>query len=132
MFKSPFLKRFLSIRNSILDWMYGGHERHPAKPVTHEDLRKFLDPQGRLQHPNELRHAIYEGGVELSSRKVIWRHLLNIFPTNMTSLERVEYLKEVSNTYTRYENLYFEIFNNIFFRFLSIRLKSRWKDVKTM
>ncbi len=106
--------------------MYGGHERNSSKPVGNDDLKKFLDLEGRLEHPNELRHAIYEGGVEPAFRKVIWRHLLNIFPTNMTSFERIEYLKEVSIKYEKYANRYFYIF-----KFFSlIRLKGRWKNEK--
>ncbi len=84
-----------------LDWMYGGNERRDFKPIGNDDLKKFLDAEGRLKHPNELRQAIYEGGIEPLSRKVIWRHLLNIFGTDMTSLDRVEYLKEVSIKYEK-------------------------------
>lgn len=83
--------------------MYGGHERHNSKPVGNDDLKKFLDAEGRLEHPNELRHAIYEGGIEPSCRKIIWRHLLNIFPANFNSFERMAYLKEVSEKYEKYE-----------------------------
>jgi len=86
--------------------MYGGNERRSSKPIGNDDLKKFLDSDGRLQHPNELRQAIYEGGVEPSFRKVIWRHLLNIFPINMTSLDRIEYLKDVSIKYEKYVNRY--------------------------
>ena len=53
-------------------------------------------------HSAELRLEIYEGGVEPSFRKVIWQHLLNIFPENMTSSERTEYLKDVSVKYEKY------------------------------
>ncbi|CAF0848812.1 unnamed protein product [Rotaria sp. Silwood1] len=85
----------------FIDWMYGGRERHGSKPVDENDFKKFLDSEGRLIHTNELRQAIYEGGVEPSFRKIIWRHLLNIFPINMTSSERVEYLKDVSIEYEK-------------------------------
>ncbi|CAF4489255.1 unnamed protein product, partial [Rotaria magnacalcarata] len=49
-------------------------------------------------------------GIEPSIRKLIWRHLLNIFPINMTSLERNEYLRDVSIEYEK--------------------LKGRWKDMQ--
>jgi hypothetical protein len=86
--------------------MYGGYEGRSSKPVGAGDLKKFLDSEGRLIHTNELRQAIYEVGVEPSCRKVIWLHLLNIFPTNMTNLERKEYLKGVTLQYEKYGKLY--------------------------
>ncbi|CAF0949113.1 unnamed protein product [Rotaria sordida] len=97
-----------STLNKAISWMYGGHERHSSKPVDEHDFQKFLDSEGRLINANELRQAIYEGGVEPSFRKVIWRHLLNIFPIDMTSSERTEYLKDVSIEYEK--------------------LKGRWKE----
>ncbi|CAF2580692.1 unnamed protein product [Rotaria sp. Silwood2] len=103
-----FCKKRLFNSIEFIDWMYGGHERHSSKPVDENDFRKFLDSEGRLINTNELRQAIYEGGVEPSFRKIIWRHLLNIFPTNMTSSERIEYLKDVSIEYEK--------------------LKGRWKE----
>lgn len=83
------------------DWMYGGHDRLCSKPVGENDFKKFLDTDGRLVHANELRQAIYEGGIEPSFRKVVWRHLLNIFPSHMKSFERIEYLNEVSRSYDK-------------------------------
>ncbi len=82
--------------------MYGGHERHSSRPVNKVDFKKFLDCDGRLQRANELRQAIYEGGIEPSYRRVVWRHLLNIFPIQMTSLERIDYLKDVAAKYEKY------------------------------
>jgi hypothetical protein len=90
--------------------MYGGHERYGSKPVNESDFPKFFDAEGRLEHANELRQAIYENGVEPSFRKVIWRYLLNIFPINMTSPERIEYLTDVSIKYEKYIMRYFLIF----------------------
>jgi len=98
---------------TFIDWISGGHERHSSKPVGEGDLKRFLDSEGRLIYANELRQAIYEGGVEPSFRKIIWRHLLNIFPINITSRERIEYLKVVSNRYEKCVNryLFLYIFN---------------------
>jgi hypothetical protein len=106
--------------------MYGGQERNNSKPVDNDDLKKFLDSEGRLEHPHDLRQAIYEGGVEPSCRNAAWRHLLNICPTKMTTLERNDYLNEVSIQYEKYANGSFEIV----FKFLLIRLKRRWKEQK--
>ena len=82
--------------------MYGGHERHSAKPVTEDSFKTYIDSEERLIYANELRQAIYEGGVEPSYRKIVWQYLLNIFPGDMASKERIEYLKDVSNKYEKY------------------------------
>jgi hypothetical protein len=79
--------------------MYGGTDRRNTKALGENDLKKFLDVDARLIHVNELRQAIYEGGVEPSFRKVVWRHLLNIFPANLTGLERIHYMKYVNMKY---------------------------------
>ncbi|CAM4947251.1 unnamed protein product [Rotaria socialis] len=91
-----------SALNKAINWMYGGgNERHNSRPVNESDMKRFLDPEGRLIHINELRQAIFEGGVEPAYRKVVWRHLLNIFPPNMTGLERIAYLKCVEIKYRK-------------------------------
>ena len=79
--------------------MYGGHDRRHSRPVNEKDFKKYLDGDARLIYVNELRQAIYDGGVEPSFRKVVWRHLLNIFPANLTGLERINYLKYVTMKY---------------------------------
>ncbi|CAF0917215.1 unnamed protein product [Adineta ricciae] len=88
-----------SALNKAINWMYGGNERRCSKPVGDGDMRKFLDSEGRLIYVNELRQAIFEGGVEPAYRKVVWRHLLNIFPLNITGLERIDYLKCIDIKY---------------------------------
>jgi hypothetical protein len=107
--------------------MYGGAERRNSKPVGDGDMKRFLDNKGRLININELRQAIYEGGVEPSYRKVVWRHLLNIFPLNMTGLERIDYLKCIEIKYKTFVILIFFCFEKRIF-FLFIRLKKRWTD----
>ena len=79
--------------------MYGGHDRHSAKPVTEKDYKKLIDSEGRLTRATELRQAIYEGGVDPSFRRTIWMHLLNIFPNSMTSVQRKVYLDNVTKEY---------------------------------
>ncbi|CAF1421397.1 unnamed protein product [Adineta steineri] len=99
--RSPIEKKPSKFSKAI-NYIYGGHERHRAKPVSENDFKNYLDPEGCIINANELRQAIYEGGVEPAFRKIIWRHLLNIFPVGITSRQRVEYLKDVAN---KYENL---------------------------
>jgi hypothetical protein len=99
-----------SALHRAIKYMYGGQERSNSKPVDNDDLKKFLDSEGRLEHPHDLRQAIYEGGVEPSCRNAAWRHLLNICPRNMTTFERNDYLNGVSIQYEK--------------------LKKRWKEEK--
>ena len=99
-------KRFNSIvrdetETTLLDWMYGGHERRSAKPVNETDFKKYFDQSGRLIYANELRQAIYEGGVDPSMRKLVWRYLLNIYPSHMTSEEQVAYLDQMKIDYEK-------------------------------
>lgn len=79
--------------------MYRGNDRRNLKPVGDGDMKRFLDNDGRLINGNELRQAIYDAGIEPSYRKIVWRHLLNIFPLNMTGLERIDYLKCIDIKY---------------------------------
>ncbi|CAF1256736.1 unnamed protein product, partial [Didymodactylos carnosus] len=90
-----------SALNKAINWMYGVNGRRNIQPLGEGDLKKFLDCEGRLIHNIELRQAIFDGGIEPSFRKVVWRHLLNIFPSSMTGTERIEYLKSVNIQYEK-------------------------------
>ncbi|XP_071484889.1 TBC1 domain family member 25-like [Diadema antillarum] len=73
----------------------------PMRPLDDQEFWSFLDPLGRLERPHELRIRVYKGGVESSLRKVVWRHLLNIYPEGMTGNERLEYIRTKSQEYER-------------------------------
>jgi len=111
--------------------MYGGNVRHSSKPVGDGDMRKFLDSEGRLIQVNELRQAVYEGGVEPSYRKVVWRHLLNIFPPNITGLERIDYLKCIEIKYKTFVILFLRkiLFDNRLF-LLDYKNNGRMNNIK--
>ncbi|XP_037076236.1 LOW QUALITY PROTEIN: TBC1 domain family member 25-like [Pollicipes pollicipes] len=70
-----------------------------APPLTDTEFHNYLDTVGRLVQPKELRVAIYRGGVVPTLRKVVWKHLLNIYPEGMTARERIEYVKQKSTEY---------------------------------
>lgn len=57
------------------------------------EFHNYLDSAGYMVKPNEFRLSIYQGGIESSLRRVAWRHLLNIFPEQMSGRERFDYLK---------------------------------------
>ena len=66
----------------------------PLKPpMSDMEFHNYLDSAGFMVKPNEFRLSIYQGGIESSLRRVAWRHLLNIFPENMSGRERFDYLK---------------------------------------
>ena len=67
--------------------------------MSDAEFRNFQDAVGCLIQPQQFRLAVYQAGVETSLRRVVWRHLLNIYPDNMTGRERFDYLKKKSNEY---------------------------------
>ena len=77
----------------------------PRSPLDDQEFFTFLDPVGHLERPHELRLRVYQGGIKPSLRKVVWRHLLNIFPDGMSGKERLEHVKAKSNEYERLKNL---------------------------
>ncbi|XP_049822790.1 uncharacterized protein LOC109605404 isoform X2 [Aethina tumida] len=71
----------------------------PRPPLSDAEFRKFLDPVGQIGHAKELRSVIYFGGIEPSLRKVVWKHLLNVYPDGMTGRERMDYIKKKAAEY---------------------------------
>ena len=68
-------------------------------PVSDKEFRGFLDNVGQLVRPKELRLAIYQGGIEVQLRKVVWKHLLGVYPYGMNGKERLDYMKQKSAEY---------------------------------
>ncbi|XP_022645760.1 TBC1 domain family member 25-like isoform X2 [Varroa destructor] len=72
----------------------------PSKPpMNMRELQNFLDSDDRLVHPQELRKSIFRGGVEPGLRKVVWQHILNVYPDNLTGDQRIQYMKHKANEY---------------------------------
>ncbi len=69
------------------------------QPLGHAELRNFLDSDGRIVQFNDLKQRIFEGGVEADLRKIVWRHLLNIYPQDLESRERMSFLKISTEEY---------------------------------
>ena len=53
--------------------------------MTFREFQHYLDADGRMVNYEAFRESIYYGGVEPSLRKVVWRHLLCVFPEGMQS-----------------------------------------------
>ncbi|XP_071809913.1 TBC1 domain family member 25-like [Asterias amurensis] len=73
----------------------------PRSPLDDQEFFTYLDPVGHLERPHELRLRVYQGGIKPSLRKVVWRHLLNIFPEGLSGKERLEHVKAKSLEYHR-------------------------------
>ena len=48
---------------------------------------------GEVVAPREMRLAVYQRGVAGHVRKVVWKHLLGVYPSGMDGRERVRYIK---------------------------------------
>ncbi|XP_044751267.1 TBC1 domain family member 25 isoform X2 [Coccinella septempunctata] len=71
----------------------------PKAPLSDAEFRRYLDPVGQIINAKELRSCIYFGGIEPSLRKVVWKHLLNVYPKGMTGKERMDYIKKKALEY---------------------------------
>lgn len=73
----------------------------PRQPLSDSEFRGFLDSVGQIVQPHELRKVIYSGGIDPSLRRVVWKHILNVYPEGMTGRERMDYMKKKAAEYTR-------------------------------
>lgn len=71
----------------------------PRPPLSDAEFRGFLDSVGQIVRPNELRRVIYTGGIDSSLRRVVWKHILNVYPEGMTGRERMDYMKRKASEY---------------------------------
>ncbi|XP_074057021.1 TBC1 domain family member 25 isoform X4 [Macrotis lagotis] len=85
--------RTLSKVQQVLSWSYGEDLKPFKPPLSDAEFHTYLNREGQLCRPEELRLRIYHGGVEPSLRKVVWRYLLNVYPDGLTGQERMDYMK---------------------------------------
>lgn len=82
----------------------------PVEVVTHplndNQFRNLLDSEGKVKCARELRIAVYRRGVEPSLRKVVWKHLLNVYPSGLTAQQRIDFMKLKCETYCQMRNLW--------------------------
>ncbi|KAF7090640.1 hypothetical protein CFC21_093362 [Triticum aestivum] len=62
-----------------------------GNPLSVEEWRAFLDPEGRIMDSKALRKKIFYGGVDHVLRKEVWKFLLSYHEYDSTQAER-EYL----------------------------------------
>lgn len=88
--------------------LYEDPNTPPRLPLSDNEFRAFLDAVGQITNTTKLREVIYCGGIDPSLRKVVWKHILNVYPEGMTGKERMDYIKKKANEY--------------------YSLRARWKD----
>ncbi|XP_006903157.1 PREDICTED: TBC1 domain family member 25-like [Elephantulus edwardii] len=91
--------RTISKVQQVLNWSYGEDVKPFKPPLSDAEFHMYLNHEGQLSRPEELRLRIYHGGVEPSLRKVVWRYLLNVYPDGLTGRERMDYMKRKSREY---------------------------------
>ncbi|GFN88759.1 TBC1 domain family member 25 [Plakobranchus ocellatus] len=85
----------------------------PLKPpMSDMEFHNYLDSAGFMVKPNEFRLSIYQGGIDTSLRRVAWRHLLNIYPANMSGRDRFDYMKRKGEEYRKLREEWSERFRN--------------------
>lgn len=68
-------------------------------PLSDNEFRYYCDSVGQIIHQVELRKVIFSGGIDPSLRRVVWKHILNVYPTGLTGKERMDYIKRKSAEY---------------------------------
>ncbi|XP_045615805.1 TBC1 domain family member 25 isoform X2 [Procambarus clarkii] len=109
------MEKTLSIVQKALNWNEEGDEasfRPTRPPLTDSEFQQMLNRVGQLAHPKELRLCVYLGGLEPSLRKVVWKHLLNVYPEGLTGRERLDYMKQKTKEYEALRTVWQEHLNN--------------------
>ena len=69
---------------SFFDSTYHGVSKQMRKatsqPLSEIEFRSFLNKVGEVVKPKDLRLAVYQRGADPALRKVLWKHLLGIYP----------------------------------------------------
>lgn len=82
------------------------------EPIDDVTFRSFQDSEGRILSQRDLRIAVYRRGVEPSLRRVIWKHLLNVYPENYSGQERIDFIKLRCETYRQMRDLW-QMYTNL-------------------
>ncbi|XP_064101260.1 LOW QUALITY PROTEIN: TBC1 domain family member 25-like [Macrobrachium nipponense] len=109
------MEKTLSIVQKALSWNDEADEaslRPPRPPLMDSEFQKMLDRVGQLSHPKELRLCVYLGGLEPSLRKVVWKHLLNVYPEGLTGRERLDYMKKKTQEYEGLKQVWQDYLND--------------------
>lgn len=75
-------------------------------PLSDSEFRTFHDSVGQVIQPHNLRNVIFRGGIDPSLRRVVWKHILNVYPDGMTGRERMDYMKRKAAEYYRLRDVW--------------------------
>lgn len=73
----------------------------PRPPLSDNEFRLFLDALGQIKRNDELRKVIFLGGIDPSLRRVVWKHILNVYPHGMNGHQRMDYMRRKSEQYIK-------------------------------
>ncbi|KAK1150553.1 TBC1 domain family member 25-like [Acipenser oxyrinchus oxyrinchus] len=90
--------RTLSRVQQALSWSYGEDVKPFKPPLSDAEFHSYLNHQGQLTRPEDLRLRIYHGGVEPSLRKVVWLPAERTLD-GLTGQERMDYMKRKTREY---------------------------------
>uniref|UniRef100_A0A8D3DM58 TBC1 domain family member 15 n=1 Tax=Scophthalmus maximus TaxID=52904 RepID=A0A8D3DM58_SCOMX len=62
---------------------------------------EFLDAEGRVTNPEEIKQLVFRGGIIPSLRRDVWKFLLGFYPWNSTAKEREDILRVKTDEYFR-------------------------------
>uniref|UniRef100_A0A0K2TQC7 TBC1 domain family member 25like [Nasonia vitripennis] n=1 Tax=Lepeophtheirus salmonis TaxID=72036 RepID=A0A0K2TQC7_LEPSM len=93
------LKSSSSSLSSHHNFQYSNSVMGRNSPLADKEFQNFKDGVGELTHPRELRLAVYQGGIEPPLRKVVWKHILGVYPKGLNGKQRISYIKDKSREY---------------------------------
>lgn len=79
--------RTLSKVQQVLSWSYGEDVKPFKPPLSDAEFHTYLNHEGQLSRPEELRLRIYHGGVEPSLRKVSPQSITEPITLSVQSVE---------------------------------------------
>lgn len=78
----------------------------PRPPLSDNEFRSFLDALGQVQRKDELRKVIFFGGIDPSLRRVVWKHILGVYPYGMNGHQRMDYMRKKSEDYIQLREIW--------------------------
>ncbi|XP_062387731.1 TBC1 domain family member 17 [Sardina pilchardus] len=82
-----------------------GAELGPRPDVTRgpplDNWEEFLDPEGRVIDPDQVKQLVFRGGITPSLRKEVWKFLLGFYPWKSTAKEREDIVRAKTDEYFR-------------------------------
>ncbi|KAK9718604.1 GTPase activating protein [Basidiobolus ranarum] len=98
----------------LSDFSYASKESLRTSPITSQLWYRYFEgsakenSEGRLlMREEDIKSAIFAGGVEDKIRPTVWKYLLGIYPWDSTEVQRKKIIENNKMEYTRLKNLWF-------------------------